>query len=111
MPPIPVKLTPEELAVISMMRRNSFQEINVQIQDKVITSVNHTLKYRRKKGGGLVAGTIKRAPLQAKGPLKLTSEEVVLVKMMRERPFQQININIQNGNITVNQTLKFRTIT
>jgi hypothetical protein len=111
MPPIPVKLTPEELAVISMMRRNTYQEIIIQVQDKVIASVNQTLKYKRKKGGGLVAGVMKRAPLQPSAPFKLSNEEITIIKMVREKPFQQIAINIQNGDITsLNQTLKYRKI-
>jgi len=103
-----IKLVPEELALITMMRRNSYQEISVQVQDSVITSVDQTLKYRRKKGGGLVAGAANRAPLQAKKALNISKEEISIISKIREKPFQKITIYIKNGIDSVYQTLKFK---
>jgi len=106
---IGIKLTPEELALITMMRRNSYQEIAVQVQDSVITSVDQTLKYRRKKGGGLVAGVTNRAPLQMKKALKISKEEISVISKLREKPFQKITIYInKNGIDSIYQTLKFK---
>ncbi len=107
--PAPLQLTPEEMAVITMIRRNSYQSIAVQIQDSVITSVDQTLKFRRKKGGGLMAGTINRAALSKAKLLKLSPEEMSVIKMIREKPFQKISFNITDGAIDgLEQTLKFR---
>lgn len=107
--PAPLKLTPEELAVITMMRRNTYQSVTIQIQDNVITSVDQTLKYRRKKGGGLMAGTVNRASLSKAKQAALSPEEIAVIKMIREKPFQKITFNISNGLIEgVEQTLKFR---
>jgi hypothetical protein len=103
-----LQLTPEELSIITMMRRNSYQEIEIQVQDSVITSVDQTLKYRRKKGGGLVGGVLNRAPLAAKRPAKFSIEEISIVKKIREKPFQKITVNIKNGIDSIYQTLKFR---
>lgn len=97
------------MAIITMMRRNSYQSIVVQIQDNVITSVEQTLKLRRKKGGGLVAGTVGRSAVVSAS--KLSPEEMAVIKMIREKPFQKITFNITNGGIEgLEQTLKFKKI-
>jgi hypothetical protein len=109
MPQLPIKLTPEELAVITMTRRNTFQSICVQVQDSVITSVDQTLKFRRKKGGGLVTGMLNRAAVAKSKVLKFSKEEIAVIKMIRDRPFQKITFNIVDGSIDgLEQTLKFR---
>ena len=107
-PPIGIKLTPEESALITMMRRNSYQEIEIQVQDSVITSVDQTLKYRRKKGGGLVSGVTNRASLQMSKALKISKEEISIISKIREKPFQKVTIFIKNGIDSVYQTLKFK---
>ena len=105
----PLKLTPEELAIITMMRRNSFQSIAVQIQDNVVTSVDQTFRFRRKKGGGLVAGAVNRAPMTKNKPMQMSHEEMSVIKMIREKPFQKITFNITDGAIDgLEQTLKYR---
>jgi hypothetical protein len=107
----PLKLAPEEIAIVTMMRRNAFQEIIIQVQDGVITSVNQIQKFRRKKGGGLVSG-IKSTTI--KPPLKLSAEEITIIKKLRSNSFQQLTIDIrpQDDGIgvveVINQTLKFR---
>jgi hypothetical protein len=107
-PPTSLQLTPEELSIITMMRRNSYQEIEIQVQDSVITSVDQTLKYRRKKGGGLIGGVLNRAPFVAANLGKLSIEEVSVIKKIREKPFQKVTVNIKNGIDSIYQTLKFR---
>lgn len=108
-PPPQLNLTPEELAIISMMRRNNYQSISVQIQDNVITSVEQTQRFRRKKGGGLVSGVTNRTNLNKNKPL--SPEEISVIKMIREKPFQKIIFNITDGAIDgLEQTLKFRKI-
>ena len=105
-PQPPLTLTPEELIVITLMRRNTYQTIEVQVQDSVITSVDQTLKFRRKKGGGLAAGTPTRAALQK--PPKLGGEELQVIQRIREKPFQKVTINIKNGIDSIFQTVKYR---
>lgn len=109
-PPKPqgLKLTPEEISIITMIGRNSYQTIDIQIQDSVITSVDQTLKYRRKKGGGLVTGAVNRAPIQTSKPIKLSLQEVSVIQKLREKPFQKVTINIKNGIDSIYQTLKFK---
>jgi len=102
-----LKLTPEEMAIITMIRRNSFQEIMIQIADNSIISVNQTIKYRKKKGGGLVSGHIIKSGLTSIN--LLSAEEMGVVKRIREKPYQQIVIQIKNSIIEcINQTVKFR---
>jgi len=101
--PPPLNLTQEETAIISLIRGNAYQEISVQIQDSVITSVNQTLKFRRKKGGGFVFFGLVAAKTN------LTPEEIEIIKLLREKPFQQVTILIKNSKIEgFNQTTKFR---
>ena len=101
-----IKLSTEEAIIINMMRRNSFQEILLQVQDSVITSANQVSKYRRKKGGGLVSGHIIQPPSNL---TSLSQDEADVIKMIREKPFQQITIQIKNSLVEVlNQTVKFR---
>ena len=103
----PIKLTANEMAILTMMRRNTFQSISVQIQDGVITAVDQTLKFRRKKGGKLVAGVVNRAAIAKQSAI--SPEELAVIKMLREKPYQKIEFNIQDGAIEgVEQTLKFR---
>lgn len=102
----PVQLNAGEIAIISMMRRNSYQEICIQIQDSVIISVNQIIKYRRKRGGGLVFGR-STAPLQQ--PLKMSGDEAAVISKLRDKPYQQLTIHIKNGEVeTINQTLKYK---
>lgn len=102
----PVQLNAEEIAIIGMMRRNSYQEICIQIQDSVIISVNQIIKYRRKRGGGLVFGK-STAPLQK--PLKMSGDEAAVIAKLRDKPYQQLTIHIKNGDVeTINQTLKYK---
>ena len=61
--PKPIKLTSEEIALISMIRGFPNQEITTQIKDSVIVSVSRTTKYFRKKGGGLLFTKPTRQPL------------------------------------------------
>lgn len=102
-----LKLSPEEIAIIAMIRRNSFQEIMVQVQDSIIISVNQILKFRRnKKGGGLISGHVKTGPVNL---ALLTVEETGVIRKIREKPYQQIGIQIKNSVIEcINQTIKFR---
>lgn len=103
----PLKLTPEEIAIITMVRKNSYQEINVQVQDSIIIFVNQILKFKRKKGGGLVFGN--KPVINLKPPLKLSNDELIIIKKLRDKPFQQIVISIKNGVVdAINQTVKFR---
>lgn len=96
-------LTPEESAIISLLRSNSYQEINIQVQDSVITSVDQTIKFRRKKGGGLIFGAKK---VSRNG---LTPHESELIKLMREKPYQQVTIMVMDSEIKgFNQTVKFK---
>lgn len=103
-PPAPaLTLTPEETAIISLIRSNSYQDVLVQIQDSVITSVDQTIKYRRKKGGGLIFGAkkINRAGL--------TPYEVELIMLLREKPYQQVAIKVMDSEIKgFDQTVKFK---
>jgi len=102
-----LKLSPEETAIIAMIRRNTFQDISIQIKDSVIVSVNQILKYQRKKGGGLVAGHLSK-PVNI-NMLILTPEEISVIGKIREKPYQQINIQIKNSIVEcVEQTVKFR---
>lgn len=93
-----------------MMRRNSYQEICIQIQDSVIVSVNQIIKYRRKRGGGLVFGRGNyAAPPKPGTPLKMTGDEGAVIRKLRDKPYQQIVIHIKNGEVeAINQTLKFK---
>lgn len=96
-------LTPEESAIISLLRSNSYQEINIQVQDSVITSVDQTIKFRRKKGGGLIFGAKK---VKSTG---LNPHEIELIKLMREKPYQQVTIMVMDSEIQgFNQTVKFK---
>jgi len=98
-----LSLTPEESAIISLLRSNSYQEINIQVQDSVITSVDQTIKFRRKKGGGLIFGAKK---INRTG---LTPHEIELIKLMREKPYQQVTIMVMDSEIKgFNQTVKFK---
>jgi hypothetical protein len=102
----PLKLTPEEIAIITMMRRNSFQEIVVQMQDSVVTFVNQIVKYRRKKGGGLVFGN---KTVKPRLPLKLIKDEITVITKLRSAPFQKISIYVKNGTVEyIEQTVKFK---
>lgn len=102
-----LKLSSEEIAVIAMIKRNTYQEIEIQIQDSVIVSVNQTLKFKRKKDGGLIAGHITKAVNISM--LILTPEETSLIKRIREKPYQQILIKIRNSIIEcIEQTTKYR---
>jgi len=103
----PLQLNSEEIAIISMMRRNSYQEICIQIQDSVIVSVNQIVKYRRKRGGGLVFGKGNIPATQSGAPL--TGDETAVIAKLRDKPYQQIVIHIKNGEVeAINQTLKFK---
>lgn len=96
-------LTPEETAIISLIRSNSYQEINVQVQDSVIISVDQTIKYRRKKGGGLIFGAKKVIHAT------LTPQEMELIKLLREKPYQLVGIVVIDSEIKgFNQTVKFK---
>lgn len=102
-----LKLSPEEIAVIAMIKRNTYQEIEIQVQDSVIVSVNQILKYKRKKDGGLIAGHVNK-PVNI-SMLMLTPEETSLIKRVREKPYQQIVIKIRNSTIEcIEQTVKYR---
>lgn len=101
--PPALTLTQEESDIISLIRGNAYQEISVQIQDSVVTSVNQTLKFRRKKGGGLIFAAIRPKKTS------LTPEEIEIIKLLREKPFQQVSILIKNSTIEgFNQVTKFR---
>lgn len=102
-----LKLSPEEIAIITMIRRNSFQEVMVQVQDSIIVSVNQMLKFRRnKKGGGLISGHVKTGPVNL---ALLTAEETGVIRKIREKPYQQICVQIKNSIIEcINQTVKYR---
>ena len=105
----PVKLTAEEIAIITMMRRYSYQEIVIQIQDSVIISVNQIIKYRRKKGGGLVFGKANFQGLKPGATIKISTDEGAVITKLRDKFFQQITIAINQGGVeAINQTLKFR---
>jgi len=98
-----LSLTPEESAIISLLRSNSYQEINVQVQDSVITSVDQTIKFRRKKGGGLIFGA-KKVNRDV-----LTPYETEVIKLLREKPYQQVAIMVMDSEIKgFNQTVKFK---
>ena len=103
-PPLPtISLTPEETTIISLLRSNSYQEINIQVQDSVITSVDQTIKFRRKKGGGLLFGGKK---INRTG---LTVSEIEAIRLLRERPYQQVAIMVMDSEIKgFNQTIKFK---
>jgi hypothetical protein len=102
-PATALTLTPEESAIISLLRSNSYQEINIQVQDSVITSVDQTIKFRRKKGGGLIFGAKK---VTSTG---LNPHEIELIKLMREKPYQQVTIMVMDSEIKgFNQTVKFK---
>ena len=102
----PFKLTPEAIAIITRLRRNGFQEIVIQVQDKVITFVNQIIKYRRKKGGGLVFGNKIIKPTL---PLKLSKDEMTVITKLRGSPFQKLTIYIKGNNVDfIEQTLKFK---
>lgn len=105
----PIQLNSEEIAIITMMRRNSFQEICIQIQDSVIVSVNQIIKYRRKRGGGLVFGRGTYQPPKPGMPLKMSSDETAVISKLRDKPYQQLVILIKNGEVeAINQTLKYK---
>jgi len=102
-PPPPHALTTEESAIISLLRGNSYQEINVQVQDGVITSVDQTIKYRRRKGGGLIFGA-KKINRDV-----ITPHESEVIKLLREKPYQQVVIMVMDSEIKgFNQTVKFK---
>jgi len=104
-----LKLAPEEIDVITMMRRFAYQEIVVQLQDGVISSVNQTLKYRRKKGGGLVFSLINKVNLKPGVPLKLSPDEILTINHIRSKPFQQLTILLKDSKIEgFNKTEKLR---
>ena len=101
-PPTP-SLTQEESAIISLLRSNSYQEINVQVQDSVITSVDQTIKFRRREGGGLIFGAKK---INRDG---ITLPEMEVIKLLREKPYQQVAIMVLDSEIKgFNQTIKFK---
>lgn len=103
-----LKLAPEELDVITMMRRFSYQDIAVQVQDGVIVSVDQTLKYRRKKGGGLVFGLAK-ANLKPGVPIKLSADEILTINHLRSKPYQQLTILVKDSIVDgFNKTEKLR---
>ena len=101
--PPALSLTPEETAIVTLIRSNSYQEISVQIQEAVITSVDQTIKYRRKKGGGLMFGAKK---IDRSG---LTPHEIELIMLLREKPYQQVIIKVMDSEIKgFDQTVKFK---
>lgn len=104
-----LKLAPEEIDIITMMRRFSYQEIVIQIQDGVISSVNQILKYRRKKGGGLVFGLVNKANLKPGVPLKLKPDEILTITHIRSKPYLQLTVLIKDSIVEgFNKTEKLR---
>lgn len=104
----PIHLSQDEMALIIMIRRYSYQEVAIQVQDGVVTSVNQILKHRR-KGGGLVFSKPNTVGIQPGKPVQLTADEAVILSKLREKPFQQLTIFVVNNHIeSINQTLKLR---
>lgn len=104
-----VALSADEMAIIAMIRRFSFQEIVIQVQDSVVTSVNQILKHRRKKGGGLVFAQAQPVGLQPGLPVQLTPDEAAIISKLREKPFQQIDVHLKNGRLeAMSQTIKIK---
>ena len=101
-----IKLSQEEMSVILMIRRYPNQDIIVQIQDGIIVSVNQVIRFRRKRGGGLTLGVAGHSTAQAVAPLSM--DEAAVVNKLRDRPFQQVSIFVNNGISAINQTIKFR---
>jgi len=96
-------LTQEELAIITLLRSNSYQEISIQVQDSVITSVDQTIKFRRKKGGGLIFGARKVTRTV------LTPTEIEVISRLREKPYQRLTITVMDSEIIgFDQTVKFK---
>ena len=106
MPVTSIKLSEEETSVILMSRRYPNQDIVVQIQDGIIVSVNQVIRFRRKRGGGLTLGKFPGYSAQTVTPL--SADEVAVVSKLRDKPFQQISIFINNSITAINQTIKFR---
>jgi len=104
-----LKLAPEEIDIITMLRRFPYQEIIVQVQDGVVSSVNQVLKYRRKKGGGLVFGVVNKLGVRPGSPLKLSQDEILAINHIRSKPYQTITVMIKDGIVEgFNKTEKFR---
>ena len=102
-----IKLSQEEMSVILMIRRYPNQDIIIQIQDGIIVSVNQVIRFRRKRGGGLTLGKFVAHPaVQTVAPISM--DEAAVINKLRDKPFQQISISINNGINAINQTIKFR---
>ena len=101
-----IKLSQEEMSVILMTRRYPNQDVIVQIQDGIIISVNQVIRFRRKRGGGLTLGKFPGYGSQTVAPLSI--DEAAVVNKLRDKPFQQISIVVNNGITAINQTIKFR---
>ena len=101
-----IKLSQEEISVILMTRRYPNQDIIIQIQDGIIVSVNQVIRFRRKRGGGLTLGKFPGHYAQTVVPL--STDETSVISKLRDKPFQQISVFINNGITAINQTIKFR---
>ena len=101
----PIKLSQEEMSIILMMRRYPNQDIIIQVQDGLLVSVNQTIRFRRRRGGGLTFGKFTQMPKTA---IPISLDEMAVISKIRDKPFQQISVFINNGIQAINQTIKFR---